>query len=162
MTCTLWHGCTGQLGVTVVKEDVFVCCCCCMPTGSCLHPHRGPEKQDLIWRVPLPLFPTLCMLHCQEGGGGGDLWLFVCVCEYVWVSVSRGPVLSTLHYFDCHDIMCFNTVIPLPPRTHTHSHTLFPLFLSSSKVPHINKGLLFCECRIFGFSSVPPLLFFSI
>ncbi|KAK1897114.1 Chaperone protein HtpG, partial [Dissostichus eleginoides] len=42
---------------------------------------RGPERLDLIWRVPQPLFPTICMLHCQEG----DLWLFACDQVFVWV-----------------------------------------------------------------------------
>lgn len=78
----------------------------------------------------------------------GETYDYVCV----YVCVSRGPVLSALRCFDCHDIMCLNTVTLSPHLT----HTLFLLFLSSSKVPRINKGPFFCECRIFGFSSVPP------
>lgn len=41
-----------------------------MPAGPCSHLQRGPERRDVIWRVPRPLFPTLCMVHCQEGGEG--------------------------------------------------------------------------------------------
>lgn len=53
-----------------------MCVCVCLCGGGLLRAKRvlfaSPERQDLIWRVPQPLFPTLCMLHCQEGGERGD------------------------------------------------------------------------------------------
>lgn len=40
--------------------------------------------------------------------------------------ISGGPVLSTLHCFDCHDIMCLNTVNPPPPLHPPCTHKDFP------------------------------------
>lgn len=74
MTRTLRH---GSVRVRVVGEDV----CMCVYVGGVAACQQGPvcisreaqRGKDLIWRVPQPLFPTICMLHCQEGGERGDL-----------------------------------------------------------------------------------------
>lgn len=78
MTRTLWHGCTGSVGARVVKEDVYVSVCGgVVVVVGLLRANRvlfaSPERQDLIWRVPRPLFPTICLLHCQGGGERGEL-----------------------------------------------------------------------------------------
>lgn len=68
----------------------------------------------------------------------GETYDYVCV----YVCVSRGPVLSALRCFDCHDIMCLNTVTLSPHLTHTHSHTpsfcfffLLQRFRASTRAP---------------------------
>lgn len=97
-------------------------------------------------------------------GWGGEGFLGG-TCDGVYVRVSAGlPLLSTLRCCDCHD-MCLNTVTPLLTHAHSHAraHTVASciFFFHSSKVPHINKGLLFCEWCIFAFSSASPILFSS-
>lgn len=74
-----WHvlcdiAALGQWGVRVVESDVFFFVSVegkgplIHVNRVLLHLQRGPEMRDLIWRVPWLQFPTLCMLHCQEGG----------------------------------------------------------------------------------------------
>lgn len=125
-----------------------------MPTGSCLHLQRGTERRDLIWRVPRLLFPTLCMLHCQEGREWGMRG------ETYECGISGGPVLSTLHCFDCHDIMCLNTVNPPPPPLHppcTHKDFPFSFLLQRCRASTEASLLLTLHIWLFiQFSFHPP------
>lgn len=151
----------GQWALVGLKE---MCICACVCVCTCAYKWG---EGGLLLRASRVLFasperPTgeilsgACLSRCFPHSAcsiarkwvRGETYDYVCV----YVCVSRGPVLSALRCFDCHDIMCLNTVTLSPHLT----HTLFLLFLSSSKVPRINKGPFFCECRIFGFSSVPP------
>lgn len=139
MSHGLRRGRSGSAGVRVVQADVCAteCACLCVrerergsvcgveceafgvPSRSCLHLRRGPEKPDLIWRVARPLFPTSCMLGCRGWMGWGG----VPGRDGVYVRVSAGlPLLSTLRCCDCHD-MCLNTVTPLLTHAHSHART---------------------------------------
>lgn len=160
MSHGLWHGCSGSAGVRVVWADVYVCVCesvsACrvgcggsdMPSWPCLHLRRGPEKQDLIWRVPWPLFPTICMLHCQERGGAqrGELMImYVCACQQ-----GSPPVNFTLFWLPWHNVLQYSDP-PTLTRTHTPSYRIFFIlqrFRTSTRASYFVNGayLPFHQC----------------
>ncbi|MEQ2287128.1 hypothetical protein AMECASPLE_009342 [Ameca splendens] len=94
-------------------------------------------------------FPHSAYSTARRGGVEGRL---IVMCVYVSCQLGSCPV--NLRCFDCHDIMCLNTVTP-PLCLNIHTHTPFPLFFLLQRFRSLTTGLLFCERRIFGFSSLP-------
>lgn len=154
----------GQWALVGLKE---MCICACVCVCTCAYKWG---EGGLLLRASRVLFasperPTgeilsgACLSRCFPHSAcsiarkwvRGETYDYVCV----YVCVSRGPVLSALRCFDCHDIMCLNTVTPSPHLTHTHTHPLSAFYFFFKGSAH-QQGPLFCECRIFGFSSVPP------
>lgn len=110
-----------------------------------------------------------CLSHCFPQSGwsiarrGMELMILcmcVCVCKSVCLSAYRNPLLSTLHIFDDHGIMCLQ-YSDYPP-THAHANSLSSFFLFFKGSEHQQGPPFLWMSHICLLISAPIPLFLSL
>lgn len=97
-------------------------------------PERPGEARSYLARALAAVSHTL---HAPLPVGLGRRGGLMVMCVYVLCRQGSRPV--NLRCFDCHDIMCLNTVTPSPLPQNSHTYPLYST-LSSSKVPLTDDG----------------------